>query len=270
MDAQSRLMELRGLFGDLEARGQRDEEAWKAVCKVFEAWPDDEDLEVAIDYAAEHMRAWDSWVRVPPETWQATRPGGEPRLRLATEVVLYDGDADVAALAGSRCVENLERLIVLGPMSNEGLAALAGSPHFARLTSIEVEESGDIDDAGLRTLATGPFRLEELLLRQNNGGVSDKGVKVLADDPAFEGLTALALDLANVTSKGLIRLMKTPRGHRLVSLALGDGIGLEAFAGWIHEHADELDLQELDLGDMWEVPGDIRDELAERYEMILE
>ena len=273
MTDQPRIEALRDLFTQLDASEDHDNQGdWRALCALFEDWPEGEDLELALTYAREHSASWASWIKQAPESWAArfNETGREPRMRL---VAMYEGEGDdelLMRIASSPDAVNFESIeIAYGDASSEGFRALATSPHLGKLRYIHLD-TALIDDDDFEVLANSERRIETLVFNQALQ-LTDRALDLVRTAPAFENIDSLGFGEAFTgTDASVIALLDSERGRNLSGLFVGDMMTDSSLPAWIYEHQDELALVQLDLGQMWDVDWEIKEELAARYEMILE
>jgi hypothetical protein len=121
----------------------------------------------------------------------------------------------VSALAGCPYLTRLTTLRLRGNLrvGDEGVIALASSPHLGKLTYLDLAQTG-VTDAGVAALARSPnaAHLRVLNLHPRGAGrVTDAGLRALAESPYLGRLTTLYLNVANdVTDSGVRALVESP------------------------------------------------------------
>jgi uncharacterized protein (TIGR02996 family) len=136
---------------------------------------------------------------------------------------------EVQALASSPVWKQLTSLDLSysGGLRPEGVQVLAASPTFATLTSLELRATF-ASPAGAQALAGSPHlrRLTRLTLADNH--IKDEGARWLADAPLLETLTVLKLDNNSLGTAGAQSLAASSRARQLTTLEIrGNRIGGE-------------------------------------------
>jgi uncharacterized protein (TIGR02996 family) len=129
------------------------------------------------------------------------------------------GDEGVAALARSPHLAGLRDLWLrfqgIGP---EGARALAATPYLTRLRTLDLGGNRP-GAAGVRALAAGPWpELTELAL--NHSKLGDEAAEALAGSGRLTGLTSLKLEYNDIGPAGVAALSRAPWLSGLVSLNL--------------------------------------------------
>jgi hypothetical protein len=81
-------------------------------------------------------------------------------------------------------------------IGDEGVRAVAGSEHMARLTRLRLPENG-ITAEGARALAESPYLGELTYLELSANPVGPEGARALASSPFLTRLTYLGLELSS-------------------------------------------------------------------------
>lgn len=234
-------------------------ERWAQLWALLTDWPDDQDPQVALDYAAAFATRWPDALRVPPgdAALRALRDRRLPRpWPLARALDFNHLDADDAPLDGAPpgFWTPLHALALrpyqLGPDPAARLLALARDTLPIGLERLSLRDQGLTADA-LRPLLTAPdlHRLQALDLSLNPLG-DDIG-DLIAAAPALASLEALALDYTDLGDAGLRALASAPCRPHLRRLDLASnpfhGDSLRAFGdhGGLH-HLRALTLAELE------------------------
>jgi uncharacterized protein (TIGR02996 family) len=153
------------------------------------------------------------------------------RLSPVRHVKLYRAAGSIAAVAGSAHLARLTTLDLEGnDLGDEGAVALAGSAHLAGLTTLLLW-SNRIGDDGVRALARSPHlaRLTRLDLSAN--AVADGGLEALASAPLLKRLTLLDLQRNRIGDDGARAL--------LASASVGDKAHIDLGKNPIGESARE-------------------------------
>ncbi len=163
-DPSVRLTRLRDLLHQPPAP-----QVWSQVCTCLEFWPEDEALDLGLDYAEHHLRGWPDALREAPRRWfeRVCSGGREPRLALARAarftgpgvnpvlmrgIVSAHDASNLTQLAFDRCALTQPALVALGkhmalpkltrleitnqPFDHHREAALAEAPALARLRTL--------------------------------------------------------------------------------------------------------------------------------------
>jgi uncharacterized protein (TIGR02996 family) len=107
-------------------------------------------------------------------------------------------------------------------IGDEGLAALARSPHLHRLQFLRLD-SNRIGPQGARALAESPNAAGLIELSLGDNKLGDDGVRILVDSPSLGNLNSLDLFNTGITSAGVHALASSPHMANLVVLTLGSG-----------------------------------------------
>src|SRR5262249_35542652 len=143
-------------------------------------------------------------------------------------------------LTENRLLNRAEQLFAVTPLEGvrlrrvtRSLAPLAGSPHLARLRSLDLTRNV-IQDSGVMALAASPqaANLTELVLDDNY--VWSPGARAVVTSPHLSRLTSLSLRRTQMDNGGVRGLVEQPHACRLTALNLHDNrlsdAGLAALA----------------------------------------
>jgi hypothetical protein len=117
------------------------------------------------------------------------------------------------------CPRGLRQRLPPTPLGDEVLAALAQSPNFARLRSLEVKMTG-VTDAGVTALVGSPHLACSEALYLDHNPITDGAAQALADSPRSACLTDLGLTVTEVGNAGLAALIQSPHLGSLRSLRI--------------------------------------------------
>jgi uncharacterized protein (TIGR02996 family) len=124
----------------------------------------------------------------------------------------------LSALVASPICASLTRLMYGGAFTPEDIAALAGSPNVARLTSLELYAHG-VSGAGVLPVLADSSSLSNLTsLTVDAGPLPEGDIDALAATPYLHNLTDLSLGAAGLTSSGWKELLRSPNLPRLTRL----------------------------------------------------
>lgn len=162
------------------------EKAWSALCELFTAWPEGEAKERLLADADFRLKTWDDHLRHLSSAWRHLYAGGQVAsiARLARYVSIY------------RREEN----------GNRELRSIAGSPWFARLKYLTINNS-TIYTGGWRALAQSAYlqNLAGLVLEGLILGTPD--VAAIAAAPSWTKLTSLSLKNSGIDSAKIKSLL---------------------------------------------------------------
>jgi uncharacterized protein (TIGR02996 family) len=129
------------------------------------------------------------------------------------------GTDQVVRLLGSSSLVNLTVLeLYNNPLEATAPAVLAGSPHFCRLRTLDLDGC-QVGDAGAQALAAGTYwALTTLQLRANR--IGDAGAEALGRSPSLASLKALHLNANNIGDEGARALADSPHLKGLEALDL--------------------------------------------------
>ena len=141
----------------------------------------------------------------------------------------------LAAHPGFGSVEDLE---VTGPVSPDGFAALAASPHAGRVRRVEIR-GRTVSAAWVGTALAGPWASVVRSLSLDNNEAGDDGAVALANTPRVGGVLSLSLGGNQITDRRARALAASPHlgsceflwmgGNR--STREGEGLLRERFGG---------------------------------------
>ena len=206
-------------FGDIRSllHGEPDQQAWETLCQALEQYRGEEPLEeVVLPYCARALKGWPEHIeRQAPLHWVEAMLLGEEvaMLSLCTHMNLYDhgiGDEGVAALAASPHLTQLQHLDLSDTnIYEEGALALALSPHLARLQHLNLGYNG-IGDEGARALAASPHLAQLKHLELYDNDIGDEGAAALAASPHLAQLQHLDLSGNDIGDEGARALAASP------------------------------------------------------------
>jgi uncharacterized protein (TIGR02996 family) len=101
-------------------------------------------------------------------------------------------------------------------ITDEGVAALARSPHLGRLTALGLSGNA-VTDAGIQELASSPYLCRLTTLTLSGNPIGDEGAEMLARSPNLANLKSLSL----FQQTGDVRL--GPAGIDVLRTRFGDG-----------------------------------------------
>jgi uncharacterized protein (TIGR02996 family) len=135
----------------------------------------------------------------------------------------------------------------------DDVKTLAGSPHLARVTDLELSNS-PVRDEGVKALAESPHADNLLRLNLRGGDIGDEGAQALARSKGLRSLRELDVSWNRITPAGLEPLLEWAQARRLSRLVLqnnplGDpGAVLLARSEWLRGQT-YLDLAFCGVGD---------------------
>ena len=200
---------------------------WQRLCEWVEKWPDDETLQLGLDYANDHLTRWPDEFKGGCGTdikWLSRRLDGhkEPRfdiVRLGTLRGTHITPARLKALFRPPIIDQLTGLSLNTSEFNGELTLQSERANIAHLRSLDLSGCWMRDEQLLSILQ--PERLpalQSLILRRNH--LSDQGLIALLQSGILTRVTALNLDRANLSIGGLTRLLTHPVYPRLRTLSL--------------------------------------------------
>jgi uncharacterized protein (TIGR02996 family) len=135
-------------------------------------------------------------------------------------------DEDVQAIAGCPYLGNLTHLM-LGegsfqgaPFGDDGLTALAHSPHLTRLGALDLSNTRNVTGAGIKALVSSPNASRLRVLR---ACVDDAALRAIAESPQLGRITSLYLSPARdrqLTEETIEALARSPHLPHLTTLRL--------------------------------------------------
>jgi uncharacterized protein (TIGR02996 family) len=160
-------------------------------------------------------------------------------------------------------LRQLRRLDLWGnPFGDEGAALIAGSPHLANLTALNLSahEQQFVDclhAAGAQALADTPHLTRLRVLDLSDHYIGDAGLIDLVNSPNARSLERLAVaynEIGELGDSGIEAVVGSANLSNLKELGFGGNklspLGAEALAAWPHlEHMRFVDLRECDLGE---------------------
>ena len=219
---------IRLIFADwLEERGDPYGEFIRIQCGLAKLPPEEPRRQTLVE--REHLL----WERHAP-VWRSYLL---PILRTAA---FAHGFVEAIHLTAAEFLANAEAIFAAAPVrhlrvrrpwpvsARVSVAALAASPHLARLTGLDWSGQ-ELGDGGAAVLAASPHvaGFRSLVLRQN--GIGDGGAAALADSPRMSGLTTL--DLAGNRIGGLGVTVLATSQHLAGQLAPARSVGQPARGG---------------------------------------
>lgn len=216
--------------------------AWWDVCALLDQWPQQLDLDVALNYIEAHQARWPDHFRVAPHLWAARflKTPLDPRCQIVRTLVLehkWFEEATTQALVenlSAAHIGSLELRHITLPSEGQGLLKLLRDTTIDGLTELRVvsvaprrstvERSfGDILCEAL-THSPGASKLTRLDLSRQD--ISSRGLRALAESDAFEQLEELVLSANAIDDSGIQALIEAPWLDTLKKLRLpGNDIG---------------------------------------------
>jgi uncharacterized protein (TIGR02996 family) len=193
----------------LEERGDVRGEFIRAQCALAQRGFRADLADRAADLLEEHQEQWAGAVRV-----------------LVLSCEFRRGFIEGVTATGDQFLDGAKELFRLAPVRQAHLlgvvpylAALCESPYLARLTGLDLRDSG-IGNRGAGLLARSPHLagLTTLDLRRN--GIDAEGVSALAESPHLAGLTLLDLSGNPVGAAGLRAVASSPYLGRRAPLSV--------------------------------------------------
>lgn len=205
--------------------------AWQALVEALNAM-EDEAIEASMPRIRTLLAAWPANTRRPPAAWLTSLSGGSVNPRLAAaDLSILDlrnralGDSGLKVLARYPFASGITHLNLnnndLHDL-NEGLDALAASPHLMRLVHLELEDNPGLGPRGAQALAS-IGTLEHLTL--NRCGLGDAGAQALAQSSGLGNLERLELEDCDIGADGAAALAEAFPALRYLNLA-HNGIGV--------------------------------------------
>jgi hypothetical protein len=223
------------LFGELRSLFQHEPSAqlWRELCALADAWSDEGFVQVALEYALNHLRGWPDALRAMPAAWSdaLARGDDEPRALLCAVLAPPRASLEPDALLRLCASPRLTHITTLDlggwGLADEHIARIVASPHLSNLTTLELGQN-HIGPDGAQAIAASPHmgRLSALYLVQCHTG--PEGALALARSPHMRQLTALnvrqnKLGDAGVAALSQLHLEELYAGHN----EIGD-VGLAA------------------------------------------
>ena len=193
VDVNQQMTLLRGLLYQ-----EPSDVAWRALCRLLYAWPEEANPEVALDYCHQLLDHWpDTQRRALGSWWPALNETGYARLwPLVRSLQIWFGDIGdkgVERLASWPLMSHITHLdLSVNGVTDEGAVALATSPFLDRLTCLDLSVN-EISDEGCEALVNSPHlpRLAHLSLQKNR--ISEAGAAAIARSPQLARLNTLSL-----------------------------------------------------------------------------
>ena len=145
-----------------------------------------------------------------------------------TEATLHHGFPEQVTLRADDFIRNMGRVLRAAPVRGarildcSDVAALAASPHLAKLTSLNLLNLtyNGIGPDGVRTLAASPHLSNLTSLDLAYNGIRDAGVRALAASPHLSNLVSLNLKFNDIGTAGARALAASQHLGRLTHLNL--------------------------------------------------
>lgn len=255
METQQRFELLRGIL-----YGEKTEAGWRSLCALLDEWPEDEELSVALDYAASLLESWPDQLRQAPDMWKRpllTGRASDPRFGLLRRLDLSYAVLEARVIGQLRWKPWLSQLTMLtlrrSFMEDSEVEALAGLDSLRNLRHLDLGYNR-IGDKGVAVLAEAPWAASLESLNLEGNPISGPGVHLLLRSPSLQKLASLNLSdvwAGAQVSMALLAGGRLPalRELRLSAMKLGaDQAHLLAQAPCL-EHLSVLDLSQNQLGD---------------------
>ena len=192
-DLNRRLEALRDLL-----HGPQGRWSWRAATRLLGQWPPEEDQQLGLDYAAQHLDAWPDHLRDAPDLWSRFGTLHPTGLRLARHLTI--GPRDLIQ------PDTLDLLVEHGAFAD-----------LTALTFTDVTLTQTALDAILTALHNTSL-LTRLTLRDCT--LPPSTATLLTHHPALEQLTHLDLTGARLGHDGAVALSRSPSITRLTHLDL--------------------------------------------------
>lgn len=155
-----------------------------------------------------------------------------------TELELTDLDEDsIGALAKAPWLARVRKLLLRGPIGDEGFEALLKSKHLGELSALNLSSS-ELSGEALGGLGAKLPALTHLVL--TNNPIGDDGARALAEWKHLGGLRALYLTACELSEEGLAALLAPGKLTSLEKWTLAQNELGDAGAKAIAEHAAQL------------------------------
>lgn len=201
---------------------------WLKLCQFLDEWPEGAELELALDYADEHLEGWPIALRQPQHTWYRDMLGMQfqPRFRIVRTMVM--NTYTHIPREKLTFLENLQEPYVLEELNlQENGFTSSGARALAKCASLQsVKELNlfynNIGAKGLVLLLASPYltQLEAINLQSNNLG--NKGVLLLAQEHNWRSLKRLNLTSNRISDKGAEALAASTILTSLEELYIGN------------------------------------------------
>lgn len=155
-----------------------------------------------------------------------------------TELELTELDEDsIGELAKAPWLAKVRKLLLRGPIGDEGFAALLKSKHLGELSALNLSSS-ELSGEALAVLGAKLPSLGHLVL--TNNPIGDDGARALAEWKHLGGLRALYLTACELSEEGIAALLSPGKLTSLEKWTLAQNELGDAGARCIAEHAAQL------------------------------
>ena len=215
-----------------------DDEHWKILCQHFSLWPEEQELELALDYAAQHLSQLEDRLRRAPMHWLKQIMDGKPQPRLhivkTCEFMKYYGspaitDTQAQNIAETSSLSRVKTLDFGGRSLGEGgLIAICNSSHFPQVETLSLQSSV-FHPSCLKFLANSEsFPNLRHLKISNYEPHRDEPIhlKTIAESPNFSKLETLSTFRGKLTAADAEALANTANLPSLRSLSFYQPSGL--------------------------------------------